>query len=239
MRQPDPNTVPHFSPDDPAWLRWPRRVWESREWLRRSPRALQLLQWLDDPGKVQLVLGRDGYREAMLSLLGQAQLGDCLAAGFHEGTGHPLRAHFNTDELNIHFHMSPDGQHRAVLWSEPEWPGAALWIDGHWILGPKTPECERAGWWVDDRLFAVQVPGPEHHLRQELDFGGVATVRGLLVADASTRRHRVLQPSNNDYWTAPWLEKEGDHWLAYPDREARERGDAPTLVFGIVDDLLG
>jgi hypothetical protein len=205
--------------------------------LRRSPRALQLLQWLDDPHKVQLVLGRDGYREAMLSLLQQAQPGDCVAAGFREDAGDANRAHFNSDELNILFHMSPEGRHRAVLWTEPDWPGAALWIDGRWTVGPKTPQCEPAGHWVDERVFAVQVPGPEDHPRQGLDFGGLGRVRALLVVDASTQRHRVLQPSDDEHWPAPLLVKEGDRWLVYPEREAREGGDAPSCVFDTVDDL--
>ncbi|HET9642257.1 MAG TPA: hypothetical protein VFP68_02615, partial [Burkholderiaceae bacterium] len=195
--------------------------------------------WLDDPCKVQLVLGRDGYREAMLSLLEQAQPGDCVAAGFREDAGDAHRAHFNSDELYIVFHTSPDGLHRAVLWAEPDWPGAALWIDGRWIVGPKMSQCDRAGQWVDERVFAVQVPGPEDHRGQGLDFGGLGMVRGLLVVDASAQRYRILEPSKDEHWASPWLVKEGGRWLVYPECKGRERGDMPSRVFGTVDDLLG
>ena len=228
-----------FSPDDPAWLRWPRRVWECREHLRHSPRALQLLQWLEDPYKVQLVLGREGYREALVSLLERAQPGDCVAAGFDEGIEDPHRLHFNTDELNIHFGLSPGGHHRSVLWTEPDWPGAALWIDGHWIVDPKRPRCESAGRWVDERLFAVRIPGPQDHPGQALDFGGMGTVLSLLVVDASTGRHRVLQPSDHEHWPDPWLMREGDRWLVYSERASRERNESPARGFGSLCDLLG
>ena len=231
--------LPDFSADDPAWLRWPRRAWEHRERLRQSPRALQLLQWLDDPHKVQLVLGRDGYREAMLSLLELAQPADCVAAGFDGDTADPRRAHFNADELNILFELSPQGQHRAVLWTEPDWPAAALWIDGRWIVHPREPRCDRAGRWVDERLFAVHVPGPEDHPHQGLDVGGLGAAPGLLVVDGSTGRQRVLQSSDQEQWSAPWLVREGDRWLLYPHREARERGELPVRVFDGMDDLLG
>lgn len=240
MNEPDQHNAVHdFLPDDPAWRRWPRRVWECRERLRHSPRALQLLQWLEDPYKVQLVLGRDGYREATVSMLELAQPGDCVAAGFDEVKGDPHCVHFNSDLLNIHFELSPEGRHRAVLWTEPDWPGAALWVDGRWVVDPKRPGCERAGRWVDERLFAVHVAGPEDHPRQGPDFGGLGTVLALLVIDGSTGRHCVLQHADHEHWPAPWLVREGNRWLLHPEREACERGDLPARTFTSVEDLLG
>jgi hypothetical protein len=209
-------------------------VWEWRECLSRSPLGLQLVEWLADPLKHQVVLGRDGYREVVLSLLHRAQHPDCAAAGFEFEPGSTQRGLFNTDELTIQFQHSPGGNHRSVLWSEPEWPGARLWVDAREVrIDAHAPSsyCERSGRWVDERFFAVGVHGPMDHPLQQFPMGAeLGAVMGLLIVDAARERQLIVQPQPHEQWDAPWLLVRGDAWCIYPNRAAHERGDAADRV---------
>jgi len=221
-----------LNPDDPAWLRWPRQVWEHRAWLRGSPSGLQLLEWLHDPGKYQAVLGRAGYRRALQALMAAAEPQDCEAAGFAFDRATPGWGRWAGEALQIEWQLSPDGQHRAVLWAEDGWPGALLWLDGQpcpgW--GEEPPgTCATSGRWVDACHFAVEVPGPPEHPGQlPLPGAPLGAVLGLLLIDARSGDHIVLQPTAHEHWEAPWLSQDGGRWRLHPDRVSCEQGLPPV-----------
>ncbi|MED5618075.1 hypothetical protein [Ideonella sp. BN130291] len=218
-------------------LRWPPPVWQHLDWLRGSPRGLQLVEWLEDPLKYVAVLGRDGYRGAVLALLQAAHWRDLAAAGLASDSGQPHYAYRVGSQFSVLVTDSPDAAHRAILWSEPDWPGTCLWVDGAEVaLGAETPSpyCAKAGRWADARFFAVAVQGPMDHPAQAFPIGAdLGAVMGLLVVDAAQGRHHVLQPSANQAWSDPWLEVRDGSWRIYPDRDAMERGDAPDRVIPV------
>jgi hypothetical protein len=225
------------TPLERAMLRWPPPVWQHLDWLRGSPRGLQLVEWLEDPLKYMAVLGRDGYREAVLPLLQAAHRQDLAAAGFTSDSAQPHYAYRVGSEFSALVTDSPDAAHRAILWSEPAWPGARLWIDGAQVpVGGETPSpyCAKAGRWVGARFFAVAVHGAMDHPAQAFPVGAdLGAVMGLLVVDAGQGRRHVLQPSPDQAWSDPWLEVGEGSLHVYPDRDAMERGDAPDRVIPV------
>jgi hypothetical protein len=227
-----------FADDDPAWRHWPARVLEHLEWLQHSPLGLQLTEWLQLPRKYQVVLGRDGYRAAMLALLHRAQRADCQAAGFRFDPATPDWGHFSNDELNIQCQWSSAG-HRSLLWSEPGWPGAWLWIDAErvrWSTSHPDAHSAPTGRWVDEHRFAVEIAGPEDHPQQQLAMGSwLGTVLGLLVVDARARRQAVLQPLPHENWSWPWIVKHDSQWRVYPTPEAFDKGLLPDRTLAEQD----
>ncbi len=224
LQTPPPASAPAapYDPLEQAFLRWPPAVWQWREWLRRSPLGLDLVAKLSDPTKYIAVLGVDTWRSSVLELLRTAAYEDCVAAGFDFDEDR-LSGLWNTEERAVAFVLNRARTHRAVIWTENAEQAGRLYVDGKPVRFAGEAPAEHTaftGHWADDRFFNVPVPGPEEHPAQAYGIGGgpMGRVQGLLIHDADTGVHHVLQPTANQRWTDPWLEVRDGRWRVHADR---------------------
>src|SRR5262245_2405721 len=190
---------------------WSSTVWAWASWLRRSPKGLVLADWLGNPPKYQAVLGEDGLRTYMLELRRDARYEDCAAAGFSFEPGDTRHGHLGGW---IEIDWSPDGRHRAVFWSESDWPGARLWVDGEAVTLPDYGEYPfhapgGGGRWTNERFLAARVAGPDHPPMQD-PFAPAPRILSLLLYDVRLRRTHLLHPGADEAWLNPVVEAHGD-----------------------------
>lgn len=192
--------------DGQAWLRWGSVDWRWRHWLRQSPRAIALFDWLNDADKYRVMVGSDGYRQHVLELLATAVPEDCAAAGM-DCDGSVARVVSELLEIRVEF--SPAGSHRAVTWRDAAWPAARAWVDGAAIVSASAAqpaETDMLGRWADERYYCIAIAGPRDHPRQDFaDFDRyLGRIRSLLIWDALNRTpHSVQTPQPSENWTAP------------------------------------
>jgi hypothetical protein len=225
-----------------------------QEWLRRSPVGRDLVARWREAGDFRRRLGDEAYRRQLVELLSGADPRDCAAAGFGctrrvdracrgpeicsrepggglAGVGRregPVPGAcdafygYHGDDLRIQVSFAARERHRAVFWADSRGP-VRLWVDGvpvgteHLLATP--------GYWVGDRFFVVDVPGPEDHPAQRYVLSDlVTTIVSLLIYDADRAAAQLLVPQPGELWTDPRVERHGDVLHVYPDPAARAAG---------------
>ncbi|MEU8241317.1 hypothetical protein AB0C07_23980 [Actinoplanes missouriensis] len=245
-----------------AARRWRDAMDHWRDWLRGSATGVELYTRATARDEYQYLLGDDAYREQLIGILGRAQPRDCAAARFgctrrsdracrgpeicsqdrspddrevhREG---PLPGACDTfygdlgPEERLRVAFSAGERHRAVLWHDRVLTGR-LWIDGV----PVGADVFLGEWgrWLDDRFYVIEVNGPDDHPEQEYGFGG-AVINSVLIHDADRSSSRVLEPTADERWTTPWVVREGDELLVFPDRQAAEAGASPDRTLPAVE----
>ena len=217
-----------------GWLHWPTGVHEQRDAFRAAPQDLMLVDALRDPFKYLAVLGLDGYRELLLPLLQRARIEAFKCAIFQGDRQPPGNASLEGDGYAIEVADSAGGTHRSVLWSQPDWGGGRLWIDGRDIVfAGETPldACATFGDWLDDRTYRTWVHGPADHPDQDVSLGSdLGTIHGLLVVDAASGRHVIVQPEPRQSWHLPILKIVDGRWHIHADQAAVAAGTPPDRV---------
>lgn len=235
-----------------ASLRWGRQGEQWREWLRRSPLALDLFARWQEAGDYLYLLGHDAYRQRMVELLSGAAPRDCAAAGFGctrrtdracrapeicaQDPAGPVTAgrregpvpgacdafYGYHGDLRVVVGFSAADRHRAVFWADGHGP-VRLWVDG--LPAGTGLVLEPPGQWVGDRFLVVQVQGPDDHPAQRFLPGAlVTTIVSLLIYDARESSTRLLVPRPDELWTEPRVERHGDALHVFADPAARAAG---------------
>jgi hypothetical protein len=222
------------SPLERGWLHWSTRVYDEREAFRAAPQDLVLVDAIEHPLKYLAVLGLDGYRELLLPLLQRARI-EAFKCAIFKGDRQPQdSARLVCDDYTIEVADAPGGAHRSVLWSQPAWGGGRLWIDGREIaFAGETPldVTDTLGDWIDANTYATWVHGPLDHPLQDIDFGSaLGTIHGLLVVDAVSGRHHIVQPAAHEAWNRPALDIVDGRWHIRAEPKAVAAGAPPDRV---------
>lgn len=212
----EPDSAGEAFERSPAWQALGWRAWTWREQFRRSRVALQLFDLFGDPDRYRTLLGDQGYRDAVIDLLGQATPPDGEAAGM-EPDGSFLD--WTSDECSVQLHYSESLQHRAILWREPPQGSARLWVDGTLVTDPRQglgvgAQGFSTGQWIRDRYFVMAVAAPDDHPGQKRSgLSDDPLVQGLLIWDATARQVRSIEmPDAGEVWHIPVLFDAGTEW---------------------------
>lgn len=115
-------------------------------------------------------------------------------------------------------HESPEGSHRAMLWSPAAAAWCQVWIDGQALAVPLDaegrPRTLRPGHWAGEDFFCL-----ETRLDSE------AQQHGLWVGQVSSGLHWQLQPGADEHWPSPWARWESGVGLrVWADRARAQAG---------------
>lgn len=196
--------------------------------VRRSALPLILNDWLWRGAKYKAVLGRTAYLDFVVGLVERADPADLEAAAFDltDANGAQASLLIDYEPPCVVLARGPAGGHVAVLWSE-DGPGEGylLWLDGGQLAFPAAVAdgvCDSLNpHWVDERFLALSIAGPADHPAQRGEIGSrFGHIRGLAIVDAERRSVHVLQPHDDESWTAPRLEARGDEWWLFRDGRA-------------------
>jgi hypothetical protein len=183
-------------PTTPAALAFANTL-EPRNPVMRRPEAAQVLQHL--AALTQLLTPWDlqalGIWSDAATRCGTRWVRAAAGSGLPDG------------QLTVH--ESPEGRHRAMMWSSGSAPCCQAWVDGQLLAVPQgadgQPLALLPGHWAGEDFFCLEtlVDGQAAHDAAD------AAQHGLWVGQVSTGLHWQLHPAADEHWPSPWA-----RWVA-------------------------